>query len=217
MANNSLTPETLALKEGKENAARGRNGMLVAGLAGVALIQAFALTQMIPLKERVPYFLEVERATGRVVSSDQAAKSFTPDTPSKRYFLKEWVQSMFSIDQFRSRAILLPKAKSMTRGKAMDHYAAWLEKDKTIERMLEKAELSRSVEIKSISFVPGTENVAIVRAVFKTEGVVGDGRPDGRVITMNYVLVPPQTDEEILRNPIGLFITEFNIDSEVIQ
>lgn len=217
MANKTLTPETHAVQEGKEKAARGRNSLLIGGLVGVALIQGVALVSMLPLKERIPYYLEVEQATGRVVPTSNVAKSFIPDENNKRYFLKEWVAAMFSIDQLRSRDILLPKAKSMSRGKAIGHYTGWLSRDKTIERMIEKPELTRVVQVKSISFVPGAENVAIIRATFRTEGVAGEALEEGKVITLSYAIVPPQTDEEILRNPIGLFITEFNVDSEVIQ
>lgn len=217
MASKFDTPESHIAGRAKDGADRGRNRALVAGLVAVALVQGFALSQLIPLKEKIPYWVEVEEASGRVVASDRGAKTFTPDDNNKRYFIKEWVQSMFSMDQSRSRSLLLPKAKSMTRGKAIDQYSLWLEKDRTIERMLDKPELSRAVEIRSISFVPGAENVAIIRAAFRTAGVPGESGTEGRVITIHYALVPPQTDEEILRNPIGLFVTEFNVDNEVIQ
>ncbi len=191
--------------------------MLLVGALVVAVVEAFALMALIPLKERVPYFLEVERVSGRVVVSSQAAKSFVPDENNKRYFISEWVKSMFAIDQLRTKELLLPRAKAMTRGKATTHYSAWLAKDQTIERMVESQKLSRSVEVKSISFVPGAENVVMVRAVFRVDEGGGVSREEGRVITLNYALIPPQTDDEILRNPIGLFVTEFNVDNEVIQ
>lgn len=217
MTNKTLTPETLAAMQGKEKAAAGRSRILVATLAGIALIEAATIMQMMPLKERVPYFVEVEQTTGRVAPSDRAAKTFVADENNKRYFIKDWVQAMFSIDQARTKAILLPRAKSMTRGKATNQYSEWLDRDQTLRRMIEEPELSRSVELRSISFVPGAENVAIIRALFHTEGKYGGRKTDGKVITVTFALIPPETDEEILQNPIGLFVTEFNVDSEVVQ
>lgn len=217
MANKSLTPENLAAVEGKKKAAAGRNTFLIAGLAAIALIEAITIMQMVPLKERVPYFVEVERVTGRVAASDQAARNFIPDENNRRFFIKEWVQSMFAIDQARSKEHLLPRARAMVRSKAIAQYDDWLNRDKTILRMVETPDLSRTVEVRSISFVPGAESVAMVRVLFHTESKNTSKVTEGRVITINYVMVPPQTDEEILRNPIGLLITEFNVDSEVIQ
>jgi type IV secretory pathway component VirB8 len=203
--------------QGKEKAAAGRSRILVATLAGIALVEAATIMQMMPLKERVPYFVEVEQTTGRVAPSDRAAKTFVADENNKRYFIKDWVQAMFSIDPARTKAILLPRAKTMTRGKATNQYSEWLDRDQTLFRMVEDSELSRSIELRSISFVPGAENVAIIRALFHTEGKYGGRKTEGKVITATFALVPPETDEEILRNPIGLFITEFNVDSEVVQ
>ena len=213
----TLTPETLAAMQGKEKAAAGRSRILIATLAGISLVLAVTIMQMMPLKERVPYFVEVEQVTGRVASSERAAKTFVADENNKRYFIKDWVQAMFSIDQARTKAILLPRAKSMTRSKATNQYSEWMDRDQTLLRMIEEPELSRSVELRSISFVPGAENVAIIRALFHTEGKYGGRKTEGRVITVTFALIPPETDEEILQNPIGLFITEFNVDSEVVQ
>lgn len=217
MSNRTLTPENLAALEGREKAARGRNTLLIGGLAAIALVEAVTIMQMLPLKERVPYFVEVERATGRVVQSDQAARSFVPDENNRRYFVKEWVQSMFMIDQARTKEYLLPRARAMVRGKAINQYENWLNEDKTILRMVESPDLSRAVEVRSISFLPGAENVAMVRVLFHTEDKNTPKVTEGRVVTIHYEMVPPQTDEEILRNPIGLLITEFNVDSEVIK
>lgn len=215
--NKTLTPETLAKIQGKEKAAAGRSRILVAALAGIALVEALTIMQMVPLKERVPYFVEVEQTTGRVMPSDRAAKTFVADENNKRYFIKDWVQAMFSIDQARTKGILLPRAKAMTRSKATNQYSEWLDRDQTLLHMIEEPELSRSIELRSISFVPGAESVAIIRALFHTEGKYGGRKSEGKVITVTYALIPPETDEEILRNPIGLFITEFNVDSEVVQ
>lgn len=217
MANKTLTPESLVVAQAQERAARGRGRMLVATFAGIAILEAVALAGLTPLKERAPYFVEVEQATGRVMASDRAARDFAPDDNNKRYFIKDWVQSMFSIDGARSKGVLLPRAKSMTRSKASTQYSEWLDRDRTLARLIEDPDLSRSVEVRSISFVPGADSVAIVRAMFHADSKYGGRQSEGKVITLHFAIIPPQTDEEILRNPIGLYITEFNVDSEVVQ
>ncbi len=217
MAEKTLTPENFSAIAAKDKAARARSRLLVGGLLALALLEGFALWQLIPLKERVPYFVEVERATGRVVASEQVARSFSPDEANRRYFLKEWAQSLLTIDPVRSKSDLLPRARAMVRSKAVEQFDAWIERDQTLKRLVERPDLSRAAEVVSISFVPGAENVAMIRLVLTTRSKYDSAVQDGKVLTVHYALVPPQTDEEILRNPIGLVITDFAIDNEVVK
>lgn len=183
--------------------------LVLAGIEGVALIQ------LMPLKERVPYFVEVEAGTGQVSASAKTAAKFDPGEANIRFFLNKWVTNAFTIDPARTKELLLPEAYAFTRGAARDQLRTWIGlTDKTLERMADNNQLRRDVKIASISFIaPG---VVMVRAVFSERTGGSNTLIERRkAITINFGLLPTEKDEDILWNPIGLYINHFVINDEL--
>ena len=94
------------------------NRRLIGILMGtVAIIgaQALALAGLTPLKERIPYAVEVETATGAVAASGKPLAQWKPEEANLRYFLGRWTENLLAIDE-HSRDMRLPGAYGMLRG-----------------------------------------------------------------------------------------------------
>jgi type IV secretory pathway TrbF-like protein len=66
-----------------------------------------------------------------------------------------------------------------------------------------------------VTVVPLDESVMQVRV--RTETRAGGGEPRSAVVqvTLHYAIVPPRTEAEIIRNPIGLYVTRFSLAEEL--
>lgn len=189
-----------------------RQSMIVATLVGcVAVIEALALLAMAPLKERVPYFVEVETTTGKVTASpDRQASKFMPEERHVRFFLNQWVLNFLTIDP-RTREFLLPASYAFMRGDGVTKWSHFVEvEDRTIQRQLDDPSLRREPKILNISFI--SDGVALIRVRLKEGNTIKN-----KAITVFFALVPPDSDEKIFSNPIGLYITDFVINDELIS
>lgn len=195
---------------GGERASNNRCRAFALGALAAVIAQAGAIYSMLPLKERIPYFVDVEEATGRVVASDRAAVQFVPEERNIKFHLGRWIEDMYTLDAALTRQHLLPQVGVLMRDKARNQYQAWLDTERPIERLIDKPEITRKVAIRSISFIPGNDRVVMIR--FKL--VTPNTKDEYRLMTAHYVIAPPASDEEILKNPLGLYITDFNVVSE---
>lgn len=187
--------------------------MVVAGIAcGAAFIEGVAISVMLPLKERVPYFVEVEQASGKVaLAPDRSATAFKVEERHVRYFLNQWVMNFLTIDS-RTREYLLPASYAVLKGSAVKKWADFIEgQDKTVKRLFENPALRRDVKVVSISFV--SDGVALVRLRVQETGW---DVPKSKALTVFYSIVPPDSDDKIISNPIGFYITDFSLNDELI-
>lgn len=190
-----------------------RQAMSVAVLFGlVAMVAVITVASMLPLKERIPYFVEVETTTGKVAAApDRSASAFKPDERNIRYFMNQWVINFLTIDS-RTREYSLPASYVFLKGTARDKWAQFIDdQDKTIKRMIENPSLRRDVKIVSISFVG--DGVALIRLKVNETGWT---TPKSKALTVFYTIAPPSAEDKILINPIGFYITDFTINDELV-
>ena len=186
--------------------------LLIVFLGLLAASMSVSINMLLPLKERVPYFVESDTVTGRVVKTDKAARQFKPGESNIRYFISQWVLDAMTIDS-RTKEYLIPAAYLKTRGQARDELRDWLTKDKTLERLVDNPLLKRSVHIVSKSVVG--DGVMLVRVELEErDGSNGQSKVIRKVMTIHYVLLPSEKEEELDDNPIGFFITHFVINDE---
>lgn len=186
--------------------------LLIVFLGVLVVSMSVSINMLLPLKERVPYFVESDSVTGRVVKTDKAARQFKPSEVNIRYFISQWVQDALTID-VRTKEYLIPSAYLKTRGQAKNELRDWLIKDKTLERLSDSPMLKRSVHIVSKSEV--TDGVMLVRVELEErDGSNAQPRIIRKVITIQYVLLPSEKEEDLDGNPIGFFITHFVINDE---
>lgn len=182
---------------------------VIALLAMTSLTLAIGLAITAPLKEKVPYFVEVESTTGRVDVSNQVAKAFEPTEASVRYFVGRWVVDTFTIDE-ASRSQRLPASYALMRGAAVDQWRRLiLEGEDPIGKLDSNALYRRNVEIVAPPQVVSDSSIIVRIALVEGRRVVAR-----KQVSLRFALIPPETDEDLLRNPIGLWLTDFGVVNE---
>lgn len=198
---------------GKHNVTERSKTLLIVFLGILAFSESVTINMLFPLKERVPYWVESDPLSGRVVKSDKVARQFKPDEANIRYFIGKWVENAMTIDS-RTKEYLIPDAYLMTRGQARDELREWLVKDRTLERLDENPLLKRSVHIVSRSSV-GDSGVMLVRVELEErDGANSAPRVTRKVISVQYATVPSDKEEELDANPIGFCVTHFVVNNE---
>lgn len=178
----------------------------------VAAMLGIALYNVMPLKTVVPYMVKVDSQTGAVAQVVTAA-NFKPDAAVRTYFLSQWVEQVMTLDPYQTQKNV-KKAFSVTRDKAVTEFTELLSTDKPIERLVGDPSLTRVVKVNSIN--PGTsDGIAFVRITTEERSGPGALKTKRYVFTIHYALVPPQTEEDLRINPIGMFITHFVRSDEV--
>lgn len=179
--------------------------------AGVAFM-AFALWVAMPFKQSVPYAITVNKDTGEVaVPKNQSIAQFKPEWANTEFFLRRWIDDMFTVNQYLTVNINDPRAQSMLRGSnAITEYKAFRAQDQTFERLVADPSLVRDVKILTLAPVAGTEN-GVVASIAMTTHSNGNVTTVTKLLTVYYVFIPSNDIETIRANPIGLYITDFKL------
>lgn len=190
------------------------NGRLaIATIAGAvtSLCMAAAIITMLPLKEKIPYIVEVSK-TGEAYVPHQALGSvYSPTQESRAYFLRRWVKDAFTINQFETVQKLDPRARIMLRGaNAINVYNDWLKLDGKLIRLANDPTLIRDVEILAVTPIAGTDGGVLIDTRLTTRKA-GKARHERRIITVYYDIFPLTEKEDVEVNPLGIFITDFKV------
>lgn len=193
---------------GEAERVQGRRSFVLAvTLIVVVVVQGVALSRMAPLKERVPYFIEVDSSTGEVRASDRVATRFAPDESSIRFHLARWSVNLLMVDQ-HSRDLRLPETAILLRGDAVQQWSEFLKREAPIQKLFDDPEYRQQARVISLAFLP-KETVLVRLELTDNRGA------NRRVqITLSYAIIPPQSEEDVLRNPLGLWITNFGVNDE---
>lgn len=181
----------------------------VLGLLGLSV---FAIKGMLPLKTVSVYRLEVDTA-GNQHAVKMATSVYEPSDNEVRSRLKEMTERMFSIEP-RLLNLNLTKVESMMSGQARAQFSEYLKSEKIFARAQEHPDLLREVSVAGVNSI--APKVFLVD--FTTKERVGTSPPilKRKTMTINYELVPPKTDEEVLGdNPAGIFVVSFTISDKV--
>jgi type IV secretory pathway TrbF-like protein len=191
---------------------RNRYFMLCLALTLALMVALVTLMVLMPLKTVVPFVLE-KTEEGALIPAAKTAQQFKPGAAEKRYFLAQWVTQLLSLDSHLSE-VNLAQAYLTTRGKATVEFTDWLGRTTPMTQLKNDPTLTRTVSISSISLIE--DEVALVRVVTERRS---NGNPLAQrekfVITLHFVLVPQKTEEELMKNPLGLFITHFQINTDL--
>ncbi|HEX7325385.1 MAG TPA: type IV secretion system protein [Rhodanobacteraceae bacterium] len=186
---------------------------IAAGLAIAAL--AFTFMLIMPLKRSVPYVVHVDNQTGQVsVPTTQVVQRFRPQWINKAYFLRNWIVDLLTINQYTTVAIDDPAAQAFLRGSnAISEYNSFRASDNTFVRLAKNPALVRTVNIQSLEPVAGTKNMAVAQ-VQTTTHTHGHVRVTNRLITISYVFINSTDPATLHQNPIGIYITDFQISKQ---
>lgn len=191
-----------------------RAWLVATALLAVAIAEAMALWQLIPLKERVPYVLEFDANTGRIEVAQRVLTKLNVSAVSVDYFLRKWITRVDSLDS-QTIGESIPRAAAWTRADAVKELDEYIQKQKLAERLVRFPERTQVVEVKTISYI-NDGKIALVRydVVERSSGAETKRIP--RLLTATVSLISPDAGSELERdNPIGLTISHFQISDEV--
>ena len=180
--------------------------------AVAAMCMAGALWTAMPFKQSVPYAITVNKDTGEVsVPVNQTIAAFKPQWANTEYFLRQWIEDMFTINQYLTVSVSDPRAQSMLRGNnAIAEYNAFRAKDKTFETLVADPSTVRDVQILSLTPVAGTQN-GVVAQIAMTTHSNGQTKTVTKLLTVYYIFIQSNDIKTIRKNPIGLYITDFKL------
>lgn len=204
-------------REAQRERSRRRAWLIVWVLAGIAVLEAFALIAMAPLKTVVPYTILVDRQTGYTTMLDPAKPAtLGGDEALKRSMLVQYVvaREEFSFAQVRGD---YRKVMSWSGGVARAAYArdmAATNPDSPVARYGRNAQ----VEIYPKSVSDLSEGSAMVRFDLVETGQ--DGRasapiPYAAVVTYRFQPRAMSVEERFL-NPLGFEVTRYRRDPEAV-
>ncbi len=186
---------------------------VLALIFGVAFISVVVtLMRMMPLSRVEPYVVHVDKVTGQAVAVRAASEKYKPGAAEKQYFLVKWARGLLELDP-NTTEMALTEVFESCRGKAIQEFTDFVNKTKPVVRVRTEAGLTRTVEIKSYS--PLNDQSALIRLETEERGVNKDPLRRSYVITLHYAIDAPETESQIMRNPIGLFITHFAINEDL--
>jgi type IV secretory pathway TrbF-like protein len=188
--------------------ARNRLFLLLVMESAALIVLGVAFLSQGPEGHRVPYLVR-EHRSGRVTIQSLGKLSFTPGHNSLRYFLGRWTIRLLGLNPALS-ADTLAADYEWTRGAAVGQFTHWVRATAPLSVLAQHPNRVRTVRLESLSFLPG--NVALIRCrTTRRSNRSGRVRRTEWVLTLNYLIVPPRTSRAVLKDPIGLFITNFNI------
>ena len=186
---------------------------VMATLFGVAFIAVvIALIQMMPLSRVEPFVVSVDKLTGQAAAVPAATQSYKPGAKEIQYFIAKWVRGLLELDPNTTEKTLTEVFEGV-RGKAIDEFTDYVNKTKPIVRVRSEVGLTRTVEIKSYS--PLNDQSSLVRIDTEERGINKASQRRAYVVTVHYAIDPPKTEIEIMKNPLGLYVTHFAINEDM--
>lgn len=202
---NDLTTRELMLRVNKR-----LTGASIAS-AGVSVMLALALFSMLPLKETVPYIVEVDKSGEVRVPPQAPAERFAVTDEIKRFFVKRWIVDAFTINQYTTVRENDPRARAMLRGtNVLAAYDEQMQRDQKFQMLARNSALMRDVAVESLMPVAGTPNAMVATVVLHTREA-GQVVSQRRMVTVYFDIFPMNDRKEIDVSPVGLFITDFKV------
>ena len=183
----------------------------------LALLEAFALAALAPLKTSVPFLIK-EETSGAVttVSPLSGDPSATYDEAIRKYFLGHYVIDRETYDAAdlaeKYRAVDLMSAVSERR-----IFDQWIASSNPVGPLaVYGSQTRRIIRIKSIAFLPGP--MAQVRFTATEQRSSGAPKVSEWIATMTWRFgLAPAAEPDRLINPLGFSVTHYRIDQEVIS
>jgi type IV secretory pathway TrbF-like protein len=193
-----------------------RSFLVAFGCIIVALASIASLATIFPLKEVRPWVVEVNPTSG-VVNKPVQIERIDPNTAVVKSELARWAEAVYTIDPLRSSEALR-WANARTADKAVGQFTEFRARERIYERMRTEPDMVREAKVAAVDVSrKGTAFIYVT-----TSERLGAAGPDPaktrRIrVTLNYRLVPPTQEADLLANPLGLYVTFFSDIEERAQ
>lgn len=178
------------------------------------LLCAVAIFRMLPLV-RVQAVLVHESKSGELSAQPLDSRSFSPDQAAIAYAINEWASNLLTINGTIQQS-LVDKALSRTTGQATDQVKSFYQANNPAAILRKQPQFLRTYHYLSINFI--NDNAALLR-FDTTDRPTPGAQPTTTIfdMTVSFVIAPPKTVNEAIRNPSGLYVTSFNLNKEVAK
>ena len=199
--------------------AKGRRNWQIVAFSMMAL-NAVLVVSLIGLAfsvSHVPYIVERgDMGEARYIGPLEQLQDV--EGRAKPAVITRWVKEVRSIyDDPAARQDMLYQSYAHTANDALDKLQAYYADPDTDPGRLSRAGTSRSIEIESIVLVPNPNQGASASETYKVSwkertkksgpGGLSTQRHEGY---FSVIVIPPATDEVAARNPLGIYISDFN-------
>ncbi|MBN3761061.1 type IV secretion system protein [Burkholderia sp. Ac-20365] len=156
-----------------------------------------------------------ESPSGSLSPDFQAVDNYTPDQNAISYFLSEWVENVMDINASVINDRLVT-AGNQAIGDAADQLKDLIHQQNPLGRLHQYPALRRTYKRLSVNFI---KNDTAVLRYSLTERLGPGVQPTITVwvMTITFTRVPPHTQEQVMSNPAGLYVTSFNNNQESTQ
>jgi len=173
----------------------------------ICAFAVFALWQSSRDKVAIPWLVEVNNQTG-VISRPVRMDTVTPSQAVIKSELAKWVEHAFTIDPKMSMNYLR-EASSKTTGKAVGQFREFRLEHDIVNKITRQPNYIRFAKVSSVDMSQRGFAFIFVR----THEIASDGKevnPKSYRVRMDYTLIPPKTEEELLANPLGFYVSLFS-------
>lgn len=189
----------------------GENRMfLIALISVIANVGSIVLVySLFPLKQIET--IQVHKIPGgRLVADSEPVGFWTPDKDSIAYFLNKWAYNVFDINQSTIDGTI-KEAQKLTIGNASKQLTELRRKTNPYTSLNEHPGYTRTYEFTTINFIK--DDVALLR--FQTVARYGDKvERKAYAMTITFVQIKPTNRAQVMENPAGLHISNFNLTDE---
>lgn len=193
-----------------------RSFLVAFGCILLALASVASVATIFPLKEVRPWVVEVNPTTG-VVNKPVQIDRVDPNTAVIKSELARWAEAVYMVDPLRSSEALR-WANARTADKAVAQFAEFRSREKIYERMRTEPDMVREAKVAAVDVSrKGTAFIYVTTTERMGAGAPVPERMKRTRVTLNYRLVPPSQEADLLANPLGLYVTFFSDTEERAQ
>jgi type IV secretory pathway TrbF-like protein len=181
----------------------------------LALVCSMATLVVFPLKEIRPWVVEVNPVNG-MVNKPVEIQKISPSQAVIKAELARWAEAVYSIDQIRTPD-LYKYANMRTRDKAIAQFTEFRIREKTFERLSRENGLSREVKVTAVDASQSGIAFVFLTTVERGGATGGDVTTKRFRLTLHYQLDPAKLEDDLLTNPLGLYVIFFNEAEERVN
>lgn len=192
---------------------------LLSGSWILIVLLGVALVGLTPLKTAIPYLLRVDSTTGYVDKIEPYnAAAGTVDQAVARFFIARFVENREGYE-WNTVQSMYDIVESASSSAVFSAYQNYMSSDFSPVKKLSK-KLKMNVKVNSITFLDGkTAQVRFTKLITEPDSSLSAGyKPSVWRATLTFDFSNKVTTEkERLTNPLGLKITSYKVDAEVVK
>lgn len=183
---------------------------LISMILALALIAStVSFTFLLPLKT-VETFQVTKTDGGRLVVDSTPVGNWEPDSDSITYFLNRWANTVWDVNHATVDS-MIRESSLYVIGNAAAQLSEFRARDNPLMSLGKTPNYNRSYEFLSINYVKN--DVGLLR--FRTITRAGDEvKQRVYLMTITFTRIKPKNMEQVVRNPAGIYITNFNVSEE---